>query len=118
MVSEVIKGWGKEVIFANQDYYCGKLLHFDHKGSKCSMHFHANKDETWYVIKGSFIVKTINKDDASINSKILKTGDVWRNPPLLPHQLESLEDGSTIVEVSTNDDNNDNYRVMIGDSQQ
>jgi len=44
-------------------------------------------------------------------------GDTWHNPPLQPHQLEALEDGSSISEVSTADSIEDNYRVMPGDSQ-
>mgnify|MGYP003353172772 CR=1 FL=1 len=46
----------------------------------------------------------------------LKRGDVWHNPPLLPHQIICDETG-TIIEVSTPDSVEDNYRVMKGDSQ-
>ena len=41
----------------------------------------------------------------------------WRNKPLLPHQLEALEDNSSITEVSTADSVEDNYRLIPGDSQ-
>ena len=40
----------------------------------------------------------------------------WRNRPLQPHQVICLEAG-TIIEVSTPDSVEDNYRVMPGDSQ-
>lgn len=113
----VEKGWGKEMIFADCDTYCGKIMVFENKGSKFSMHFHAIKDETWYVQKGSFIVKWIDTKDASMHEKTLFVGDVWNNPPLVPHQLIALENDSRIIEVSTHDDPNDNYRVMAGDSQ-
>jgi len=43
-------------------------------------------------------------------------GDTWHNPPLLPHQLICVEEG-TIIEVSTPDSVEDNYRVGKGDSQ-
>jgi len=109
------KGWGSEDIWATNDKYCGKMMHFN-EGAKFSMHFHAVKDETWYVIEGRFIVKYINTDDASVHEKQLSTGDVWHNPPLLPHQLICLEEG-TICEVSTPDSVEDNYRVGKGDSQ-
>jgi len=42
----------------------------------------------------------------------------WHNPPLQPHQLEALEDGSSITEVSTPDSVEDNHRIIPGDSQQ
>lgn len=111
----VKKGWGHELIWATNDKYCGKLMHFD-QGAKFSMHFHAVKDETWYVLGGEFIVRYINTDNASITEKRLMHGDVWHNPPLLPHQLECVKSG-TIIEVSTPDSVEDNYRVLPGDSQ-
>jgi mannose-6-phosphate isomerase-like protein (cupin superfamily) len=111
----VEKGWGHEFIFATNDKYCGKLLKFN-TGAKFSMHFHAHKDETWYVLSGKFEVKYIQTKDASMLSVILNTGDVWRNEPLEPHQVICLEEG-TIIEVSTPDSVEDNYRVLPGDSQ-
>ena len=111
----VEKGWGSEFIFATNDKYCGKLLHFN-KASKFSMHFHAQKDETWYVLSGSFEVRWIDTADASEKLVQLHQGDTWHNKPLLPHQLICIEEG-TIIEVSTPDSVEDNYRVQPGDSQ-
>ena len=111
----VDKGWGWEDIWATTDKYCGKMLHFK-EGKMFSMHFHKEKDETWYVIEGRFVVKFIDTKDATVHEKMLSTGDIWHNPPLLPHQLICLEEGM-ICEVSTADSVEDNYRVMPGDSQ-
>lgn len=111
----VEKGWGSELIWATNDKYCGKLLKFN-TGAKFSMHFHATKDETWYVLSGRFEVIWINTSDASLDSRMLIPGDVWRNEPLFPHQIICIEEG-TIIEVSTPDSVEDNYRVGKGDSQ-
>jgi hypothetical protein len=111
------KGWGKETIFAFTENYCGKFLEFTDAGNKFSMHFHKEKDESWVVLNGSFKLKIINTQNATTEEIILRKGDTWRNPPLLPHQLEALENNSIIVEVSTFDDASDNYRVSPGDSQ-
>ena len=111
----VKKGWGSEEIWATNDKYCGKMMHFN-KGAKFSMHFHREKDETWYVLSGKFIVRWINTDDATISERELDEGNTWRNSPLVPHQLVCIEAG-TIIEVSTADSVEDNYRVMPGDSQ-
>lgn len=113
----VKKGWGYEFIWATNDKYCGKILHFSKAGSKFSMHFHKDKDETWYVNAGKFKLRFIDTNTAELHEEILEQGDVWRNPPMLPHQLESLEDDSIIVEVSTADSVEDNYRIAAGDSQ-
>lgn len=111
----VKKGWGHELIWATNEKYCGKLLNFD-KGAKFSMHFHAEKDETWFILNGKFLVKWIDTKDASVNEKILTEGMTWHNTPLLPHQVICLEQG-TIIEVSTPDSVEDNYRIAKGDSQ-
>jgi len=112
----VEKGWGSEFIFATNDKYCGKILQFN-TGSKFSMHFHSEKDETWFVLSGKFLVRTIDTSNASTNERELNVNDVWHNPPLLPHQIICIEEG-TLIEVSTPDSVEDNYRVQPGDSQQ
>jgi len=111
----VKKGWGNELIWATNDKYCGKLLRFN-EGARFSMHFHSEKDESWYVLSGKFKVICINTANASQYEQDLNAGDVWHNPPLLPHQIICIEEG-TIIEVSTPDSVEDNYRVMKGDSQ-
>lgn len=111
----VKKGWGHELIWATNEKYCGKLMKFN-KGAKFSMHFHAEKDESWYVLDGLFMIKFIETKDASMHEVTLKAGEVWRNHPLQPHQVICLEEG-TIIEVSTPDSVQDNYRVLPGDSQ-
>jgi mannose-6-phosphate isomerase-like protein (cupin superfamily) len=115
LTGTVKKGWGHETIWATNDLYCGKLLNFN-AGAKFSMHFHAVKDETWYVQSGKFTVIVIDTKTAERSEKALNVGDTWHNPPLLPHQLVCIETGS-IIEVSTPDSVEDNYRVEAGDSQ-
>lgn len=111
------KGWGHELIWSTNEKYCGKLLVFEKIGNKFSMHFHKEKDESWHVISGKFLLRYIDTKTAEVHEQILNAGDNWRNPPHLPHQLEALEDGSTIIEVSTPDSVDDNYRIFPGDSQ-
>ena len=111
----VTKGWGSELIWATNDKYCGKLLKFN-AGARFSMHFHSQKEESWYVLSGKFIVRYIECSDASIHEQILNEGDTWHNDPLLPHQLVCIEEG-VIIEVSTPDSIEDNFRVFPGDSQ-
>jgi mannose-6-phosphate isomerase-like protein (cupin superfamily) len=107
----VEKVWGHELIFATNDLYCGKLLKFN-SGSQFSMHFHAEKDESWYVLSGSFILETINTKNADRQKQTLNEGDSIRIRPLLPHRLICVESG-TIIEVSTPDSVEDNYRVEV-----
>ncbi len=115
LFGKIEKGWGSEEIWASNDKYCGKIMRFD-KNARFSMHFHSEKDETWYVLSGQFNVFYINTDNATRHIEQLGPGDTWHNPPLLPHQLVCLEPGA-IIEVSTPDSVEDNYRIEPGDSQ-
>ena len=114
---KVDKGWGYEIIWASNDKYCGKMMIFEKPGAKFSMHFHREKDETWFVNAGQFMLRYIDTKTAILHEKLLKQGDVWHNPPLQPHQLEALQPNSMVFEVSTPDSVEDNYRIMPGDSQ-
>ena len=51
---EVKKKWGKEIWIVNREY-CGKKLVLN-KGFRCSMHFHKNKDETFYILTGKVLM--------------------------------------------------------------
>ena len=114
---KVDKGWGYEIMWATNEKYCGKIMFFEKKGNKFSMHFHKDKDETWFVNEGSFIVRWLDTSTATLFTHTLTQGMTWHNPPLRPHQLEALEDGSSVTEVSTADSVEDNYRIIPGDSQ-
>lgn len=113
----VEKGWGHELIWATNDLYCGKMMIFKDAGCKFSMHFHREKDESWFVNEGKFLLRYIDTETAVLYEKELNPGDTWRNPPLMPHQLEALLPNSIITEVSTADSVEDNYRIIPGDSQ-
>lgn len=114
---KVDKGWGYEIIWATTEKYAGKLLVFDRAGAKFSMHFHKEKDETWFVNAGKFKLRLMDLKNGSIHEEELNEGDVWHNPPMIPHQLEALVPNSVIFEVSTADSVEDNYRIFPGDSQ-
>tara|TARA_X000001036_G_C20685354_1_gene807442 strand:+ start:787 stop:1212 length:426 start_codon:yes stop_codon:yes gene_type:complete len=114
---KIEKGWGYELIWASNDMYCGKIMVFEKVGSKFSMHFHKEKDESWFVNNGRFLLNYIDTTTAEYKSMELTEGMTWRNPPLLPHQLVCMEPGSSITEVSTPDSVEDNYRIAPGDSQ-
>ena len=114
---KVDKGWGYEIIWATNDKYCGKIMVFEREGAKFSMHFHKEKDETWFVNAGQFKLIYCDTRTATYVEKILNEGDVWRNPPMMPHQLIALKPNSMIFEASTPYWVEDNYRIIPGDSQ-
>ncbi len=114
---KVDKGWGYEIIWASNDKYCGKIMVFERTGAKFSMHFHKEKEETWFVNAGKFKLTWCDTKTATYQEVLLEEGATWHNPPLQPHQLEALVPNSMIFEVSTADSVEDNYRIIPGDSQ-
>ena len=113
---KVEKGWGSEEIWVSNDRYCSKFMHFN-TGAKFSMHFHREKEETWHVMSGKFLLRFIQTSNAQIFEYEGIEGNVFHIAPLIPHQVVCIEAG-TILEVSTPDSVEDNYRVFPGDSQQ
>lgn len=111
----VKKGWGSELIWVTNDKYCGKFLQF-YSGKQFSMHFHAIKEETWHVLFGKFQLNWIDTKTAETHTVMLSEGDTWTNKPLVPHQLICIY-GGEILEISTADSVEDNYRIITGDSQ-
>jgi mannose-6-phosphate isomerase-like protein (cupin superfamily) len=111
----VEKGWGSEEIWVSNDQYCSKFMHFN-EGAKFSMHFHREKIETWRIMSGKFLIRYIQTSDAQVFEYVATEGMIHHNAPLVPHQVICLEAG-TVLEVSTADSVEDNYRVMPGDSQ-
>ena len=109
----VEKGWGKEIVIANNDEYCGKILCFN-KGKRFSMHYHTKKKETWYVSKGKFLLIWIDLKSGTEYSEYLNVGDVLTNERGEPHQLIALDAGE-IFEVSTPHYDDDSYRIRKGD---
>lgn len=110
------KGWGQERWIENNDKYCLKILEFDKK-ARFSLHFHKEKDETWFVDKGEFILEIVDLRDASHHQFSLEEGQIIRIFPGIPHRL-STETGGKIIEVSTTHEDFDSYRIEPGDSQQ
>ena len=118
----VEKGWGREIIFANDEEndYCGKLLIFERRGTrdaKCSLHYHVKKHETWYFQEGQFNLITVDPKTGKKLIVSVFSPFVHVNTPGLAHQLICRTDRGVIFEVSTFDDPDDSYRVEPGDSQ-
>ena len=111
-----IKKWGYELWIVN-DSFCGKILHFDKKGSKFSMHMHQHKSECQMCYVGKFLLKYIDPHNAAVLEREINVGDIINIPQCQCHQLIALENDSEIFEVSSHHEDSDSWRVFPGDSQ-
>ena len=92
------KPWGYEIWYAWTDRYVGKILHVN-RGGRLSLQYHAQKDETSYVLRGRLLLTRGPTLDALTVLEIGE-GHTWRNRPGEIHTVEGLEDAD-ILEVST-----------------
>jgi hypothetical protein len=116
-LGKIDKGWGFEIVFANNDKYCGKLLVFERAGAKTSLVFHKDKRKSWFVNSGKFKVRYIDVSTGELKEAILEEGKTADFAELGPHQIESLAPNSMIFEVGTADYIEDRFRLAPGDSQ-
>ena len=116
-LGKVDKGWGFELVFANNDKYCGKLLVFERAGAKTSLVFHKEKAKSWFVNAGKFKVSFIDVATGETKQAVLQEGQTADFGQLGPHQIEALEPNSMIFEVGTGDYVEDRFRLAPGDTQ-
>ena len=98
-IKEVLKPWGKEIWFAVEPEYVGKILHIK-KGHRYSLQYHEKKKETQYLLKGQ-VKFSLGKTQNALEEHILNPGDRLTVYPCMVHRAEALEDAE-ILEVSTN----------------
>ena len=87
------KPWGSEVIFADNELYTGKLLLIN-GGCRTSLHYHKEKDETFYINSGKVVIEI---GDAKITPSC---NEAIRIRPNVIHRITAIE-SSVIFEVST-----------------
>ena len=116
-LGKINKGWGYEIVWANNDHYSAKMLVFERAGAKTSLVFHKEKTKSWFVNAGKFKVRFIDINTGEIKEAILEEGKTADFAPLGPHQLESLMPNSIILEVGTTDFVEDRFRLSPGDTQ-
>lgn len=113
-MKRIEKLWGYELLLANTEFYCGKIIHI-FKGKLGSYHYHINKDETFYILSGRIGLKYSYDDDYELSNYIeLDTGEYFRIYPNMRHQIIGLEE-SDIIETSTFDEDSDSIRVIASE---
>jgi mannose-6-phosphate isomerase-like protein (cupin superfamily) len=92
------KPWGREIWFAQNNHYAGKILEIK-KGHRYSLQYHEEKEETQYLYSGKVKI-TYGPDEKDLKEIILNPGDKFDVFPYTVHRAEALET-SEIFEVST-----------------
>ncbi|HEY2797667.1 MAG TPA: cupin domain-containing protein [Thermoanaerobaculia bacterium] len=93
----VPKPWGRELIFAENERYAGKILHIE-AGHCLSLQYHERKDETIYVLEGEMLLTV--EVDGVLRELTLRPGDAHRIRPGVRHRMRA-EQPCRILEVSS-----------------
>jgi N-acetylneuraminate synthase len=110
--NKIEKEWGYEIWLTNnkEENYCGKILYIN-KGCSTSMHFHAKKHESFYILEGDLQIDLIDTSTTETSCELLKTGDVFSLGRLTPHKLIAKNGPVKFIETSTYHEDRDSYRV-------
>ena len=108
----VDKDWGQEIWLVNNEHenYCGKIL-FIKKGHSTSMHFHAKKHESFYILEGELNIELINTETTKKYEVSLSIGEVFSLDRLMPHRLKAVASDVKFIEISSYHEDSDSYRV-------
>ena len=107
MIKAVHKTWGQELWYVNTELYCSKLLEVK-EGHCCSLHYHINKDEVFYVLEGNITLELEN------DIICLAKGQSRRIFPGQVHRFTSNTKLSKILETSTHHEDSDSHRLEVG----
>jgi len=89
--------WGQEIFIVESPKYLGKLLRMK-KGTKGGLQLHREKDEAFYLLEGSAVVRT--DYGQGLVEIAMHPGEGYRIPPGAIHQVEAVTD-CTLIEWST-----------------
>lgn len=112
-MKRIDKPWGYELIWAKSSKetgYVGKIL-FIKAGSKLSMQYHEEKEETIIVTQGILYIQTYGsiKDELELHKlknttpKLIKLnpGETFHVKPFVTHRFIANETNVELIEVST-----------------
>lgn len=108
------KVWGHELWLTNTPNYCCKALHL-RRGYRCSLHYHEEKDETFYVASGRVLMEigsAVTGEARVVSCTEMGPGDHVRIAPYTLHRFSGIED-SVILEASTHHDEADSCRIEL-----
>lgn len=104
------KDWGREFWLVNNEFYCGKILEVKRK-YQCSIHYHKNKDETFYLQSGLVIVQF--HGEVFEEARLIQDRSI-HVPRGVPHRFIGVAELSNIIEISTPHEESDSYRLETG----
>lgn len=98
---QVIKPWGYELWWAENDHYIGKILHIE-QDQQLSWQYHRIKDETLYLLRGQILIR-FETEEGIVLEDYLDSNRSFHVPPGTKHRLIGGSGGGDVLEVSTSE---------------
>ena len=95
----VEKPWGREVIYASNELYIGKIIEIN-EGARLSLQLHEQKDETIYVLDGTLRL-VIGDSVDTLTTRDLAEGVSFRVQTGQVHRYQAPHGSVRVLEVST-----------------
>ena len=51
---KIDKDWGYEIVWASNQFYCGKILVFEKAGAETTVVIHKDRKKSWFINAGRF----------------------------------------------------------------
>lgn len=115
---KIDKEWGYEIIWASNNFYCGKILVFEKEGATTTLVIHKNRKKSWFVNSGRFRILFTDIKTGKSHAAILEEGKTVDIAEMSPHSVEAMAPNSMIFEVGTPDDLADQFRLTPDDAVQ
>ena len=107
------KKWGSEELIINEDY-CVKVMRLK-PGYQCSLHWHAEKKETFILVSGGLTIETVDQKAEIIKVNLTEVYSSFTLETNVPHTFycpEGQVEETVFIEASTKDRASDSYRVF------
>ena len=114
---KIDKDWGYEIVWASNEFYCGKILVFEKVGAKTTVVIHKDRKKSWFVNAGRFQILFTDVKTGNSTAAILDEGKTVDIGEMSPHSVEALAPNSMIFEVGTPDNLADYFRLTPDDAQ-
>src|SRR4051794_23123021 len=95
----VDKPWGHELIWAESEYYVGKILHV-RAGHSISLQYHEVKHESWLIRSGAPVIELAARVGDELEQFDGQAGVTFAFPPGTAHRITAIE-ATDVFDVST-----------------
>lgn len=114
---KIDKDWGYEIVWASNQFYCGKILVFEKVGAETTVVIHKDRKKSWFINSGRFQIIFTDIKTGESTAAILEEGKTVDIAEMSPHTVKSLQANSMIFESGTPDNLDDIFRLSPDDAQ-